>query len=74
MDATTKNLVRQRAGDCCEYCHLPQDATPFITFLIEHVIAKQYTPDDDDWKTGNDWHLHVTVATSSKARTFRALT
>jgi hypothetical protein len=36
MDATTKNLVRQRAGDCCEYCHLPQDATPFITLHIEH--------------------------------------
>ncbi len=53
MDATTKNLVRQRAGDCCEYCHLPQDATPFITFHIEHVIAKQHTPDDgnlDDLK------------------------
>ena len=48
MDATTKNLVRQRAGDCCEYSHLPQDATPFITFHIEHVIAKQHTPDDDN--------------------------
>jgi hypothetical protein len=48
MDATTKKLVRQRAGDCCEYCHLPQDATPFITFHIEHVIAKQHTPDDDN--------------------------
>lgn len=48
MDATTKNLVRQRAGDCCEYCHLPQEATPFITFRIEHVIAKQHTPDDDN--------------------------
>ncbi len=48
MEATTKNLVRQRAGDCCEYCHLPQDATPFITFHIEHVIAKQHTPDDDN--------------------------
>ena len=48
MDATTKKLVRQRAGDCCENCHLPQDATPFITFHIEHVIAKQHTPDDDN--------------------------
>ena len=48
MDATTKKLVRQRAGDCCEYCHLPQDATPFITFHIEHVIAKQHTPDDEN--------------------------
>ena len=30
MDATTKDLVRQRAGDRCEYCHLPQEATPFF--------------------------------------------
>jgi hypothetical protein len=48
MDATTKDLVRQRAGDRCEYCHLPQEATPFITFHIEHVIAKQHTPNDDN--------------------------
>jgi len=44
MDATTKNLVRQRAGDCCEYCHLPQDATPFITFHIEHARMQGDTP------------------------------
>ena len=48
MDAATKDLVRRRAGDRCEYCRLPQDATPFITFHIEHVIAKQHTPDDPE--------------------------
>ncbi len=46
MDLATKGLVRQRAGNRCEYCHLPQDATPFLTFHVEHVIAKQHTPDD----------------------------
>ena len=48
MDSQTKECVRKRAGDRCEYCHLPQAATPFITFHIEHVIAKQHTPDDED--------------------------
>jgi hypothetical protein len=48
MDSVTKDFVRTRAGDRCEYCHLPQAATPFITFHIEHVIAKQHTPDDED--------------------------
>ena len=48
MDTATRDLVRRRAGDRCEYCHLPQDATPFITFHIEHVIAKQHTPGDGD--------------------------
>ena len=48
MDSATKDLVRQRAGDRCEYCHLPQAATPFITFHIEHVIARQHTPDEQN--------------------------
>lgn len=53
MDAGLKELVRRRAGDRCEYCHLPQDATPFITFHIEHVIAKQHTPGDEDMDNPN---------------------
>ena len=48
MNSASKELVRQRAGNRCEYCHLPQDATPFLKFHIEHVIAKQHTPDDDN--------------------------
>ncbi|MCA9136035.1 MAG: HNH endonuclease [Planctomycetales bacterium] len=48
MDSETKSIVRLRAQDRCEYCHLPQAATPFITFHIEHVIAKQHTPDSAD--------------------------
>ena len=42
MDAATRDLVRQRAGDRCEYCHVPQKATPFIPFHVEHIIAKQH--------------------------------
>jgi hypothetical protein len=31
--------VRQRAGDCCEYCHLPQKWQE-ATFHIDHVQPK----------------------------------
>lgn len=53
MDAGLKELVRRRAGDRWECCHLPQDATPFITFHIEPVIAKQHTPGDEDMENPN---------------------
>jgi len=46
MDATTQKLVRNRAGNRCEYCHLHQDAAPFLRFHIEHVQAKQPIQDD----------------------------
>lgn len=39
MDAGTRDLVRQRAGQRCEYCLLPEafDALPFH---IDHIIAQ----------------------------------
>lgn len=46
MDAVTRQLVRQRADDRCEYCHLPQAAAPFLTFHVEHVQAQQHVMDD----------------------------
>jgi hypothetical protein len=47
MDAATKRLVRQRAQERCEYCRLPQTAQPFVTFHVEHIIAKQHGGSDD---------------------------
>lgn len=46
MDAATRQLVRKRANDRCEYCHLPQAAAPFLTFHVEHVQAQQHVEDD----------------------------
>ena len=46
MDAAARHLVRQRAGNCCEYCRLPQEAVD-ATFHIEHVIALQHGGTDD---------------------------
>lgn len=48
MDDATRAFVRRRAGGRCEYCRIPQEATPFITFHVEHIIAKQHRPDDAD--------------------------
>src|SRR5262245_41180552 len=41
MDDATNEIVRQRAGGLCEYCHLPE-AHVLIPFHIEHVTAKQH--------------------------------
>lgn len=46
MDAATRTIVRERAGRRCEYCRLPEAATPLVPFHVEHVIAKQHTNDD----------------------------
>ena len=46
MDAAVRRAVRQRAGDRCEYCRLPQEAVD-ATFHIEHIIALQHGGQDD---------------------------
>jgi len=48
MDQATRELVARRAGGRCEYCMIPQEATPFFTFHIEHVVAKQHIGGTDD--------------------------
>lgn len=48
MDADSRELVRQRAGDRCEYCGIPQAATPFIRFHVEHIVAKQHVDVEQD--------------------------
>jgi hypothetical protein len=42
MDASLRALVRRRAGDRCEYCHLRQDHEPFLPFHVEHVVARKH--------------------------------
>ena len=46
MDAAVRHLVRQRAGDCCEYCRLSQGAVD-AAFHVEHIIALQHGGKDD---------------------------
>jgi len=47
MDAALREYVRQRARNSCEYCRIPQDATPSIPFHVEHTIAKQHGAGED---------------------------
>lgn len=42
MDAALRRLVWERAEGCCEYCRLPQSASPVSRFQIEHIRAKQH--------------------------------
>ena len=46
MDATTRDLVRQRAGDRCEYCRLHQEHSG-LRHHIEHIRARQHGGEDD---------------------------
>ncbi|HTK77626.1 MAG TPA: HNH endonuclease [Gemmataceae bacterium] len=47
MDAAVRQLVRNRAGERCEYCRLPQAAVPLISFHVEHIIPRQHDGSDD---------------------------
>ena len=47
MDVATRDLVRQRASDRCEYCGLARDDAPFAAFHIEHIIPKKHGGSDD---------------------------
>ena len=46
MDAQTKQLVRDRAGNRCEYCGLHQNQSPLATLQIEHIRSRKHGGDD----------------------------
>ena len=52
MDAATRDFVRRRAANRCEYCRMPQEATPFIVFHVEHIIARQHLGEAHDDPSG----------------------
>ena len=41
MDEALRQLVRQRAADRCEYCHLPAEYTD-APFQVDHIIAEKH--------------------------------
>jgi hypothetical protein len=47
MNSALRALVRERAGRRCEYCRLHEDDADFLTFHVEHVVAKQHGGTDD---------------------------
>lgn len=48
IDSAVRRLVRTRAANRCEYCRCHQDELPFVTFHVEHVIARQHGGSDDE--------------------------
>lgn len=42
MDEATRRLVRERAGNRCEYCGLSQDQSPLAALHIEHILPKKH--------------------------------
>jgi hypothetical protein len=41
MDAATRQFVRRRAGNRCEYCLLRQEHSG-LSHHVEHIVAKQH--------------------------------
>jgi 5-methylcytosine-specific restriction endonuclease McrA len=41
VPAELRRLVRQRAGDRCEYCLIPEAVT-FASHEVDHVIAEKH--------------------------------
>jgi 5-methylcytosine-specific restriction endonuclease McrA len=48
MDRRTREFVRHRAGNRCEYCGLPQDLSPVAQLQIEHVIPRKHGGGDEE--------------------------
>lgn len=46
MDAATRELVRKRAGERCEYCGLHQKHSELIHH-VEHIVARQHGGSED---------------------------
>ena len=42
IGAALRRLVRNRADRRCEYCSTRQGDEPFVTYRVEHVIARQH--------------------------------
>jgi 5-methylcytosine-specific restriction endonuclease McrA len=42
MDQGVREAVRRRAGNVCEYCRMPQQATSLIAFHVEHIVPRQH--------------------------------
>ena len=47
MDAATRSMVRQRAGNRCEYCGILQEQMSTAAFHVDHIIPKQHGGSDD---------------------------
>ena len=47
MDSATREFVRQRADNSCEYCGVKEGRRARLRFHVEHIIARQHGGGDD---------------------------
>jgi hypothetical protein len=47
LDTRVRDLIRVRARNACEYCRIPELATPLTAFHVEHIVSKQHGGSDD---------------------------
>lgn len=47
MTRALQNLVRQRAGNRCEYCRLDQLDSPLAVLHVEHIIPRKHGGTDE---------------------------
>jgi 5-methylcytosine-specific restriction endonuclease McrA len=48
MNRRTREFVRHRAGNRCEYCGLPQELSPVAQLQVEHIIPRKHGGGDED--------------------------
>ena len=48
MTAATRALVRERAGNHCEYCRIHQEDSPHAALHIEHIRPLKHGGSDDE--------------------------
>lgn len=46
VDAASREAVRIRAGDRCEYCRVRQEQVPYARLQVEHVRPRKHGGDD----------------------------
>jgi hypothetical protein len=47
VNESIKSIVRERAGNRCEYCQLHQEDSPLAILHVEHVIPRKHGGADD---------------------------
>ena len=67
MDVRTQDMIRQRAGCRCEYCHLP-DEPWHLPFHVEHIVAVVHEPNHHEtnlaWACPQcNWHKGPNLTT-----------
>ena len=48
MTEAAKAVVRQRAANRCEYCHLHQEDSPLAALHLEHIRPRKHGGSDDE--------------------------